>query len=61
LSGRQLLNLARGLLVELPVRALDILEVAPPLDPTGATLFLALQICFETFGVVAGRRPGKGA
>jgi agmatinase len=57
LSGRQLLNLVRGLLEGLPVRALDILEVAPPLDPTEATLFLALQICFETFAVVAGRRP----
>jgi arginase family enzyme len=60
LSGRQLLNLVRGLLERLPVRALDILEVAPPLDPTEATLFLALQICFETFAVVAGRRPGMG-
>jgi arginase family enzyme len=61
LSGRQLLNLVRGLLEKLPVRALDILEVAPPLDPTEATLFLALQICFETFAVVAGRRPGSRA
>jgi agmatinase len=43
LSGRQLLNLVRGLLEGLPVRALDILEVSPPLDPTEATLFLALQ------------------
>jgi agmatinase len=60
LSGRQLLNLVRGLLEGLPVRALDILEVSPPLDPTDATLFLALQICFETFAVVAGRRPGRG-
>ena len=58
LSGRQLLNLVRGLLEGLPVRALDILEVAPPLDPTEATLFLALQICFETFAVVAARQPG---
>ena len=62
LSGRQLLNLVRGLLEGLPVRALDILEVAPPLDPTEATLFLALQICFETFAVVAGRRaPGRAS
>jgi agmatinase len=58
LSGRQLLNLVGGLLEGLPVGALDILEVAPPLDPTGATLFLALQICFETFAAVAGRRTG---
>jgi agmatinase len=56
LSSRQLLDLTRGLLEALPVRAMDIVEVAPPLDPTDATLFLALQVVFETFAVVSRRK-----
>jgi agmatinase len=56
LSSRQLLELTRGLLTRLPVRALDIVEIAPALDPSGITLFLALQIIFETFAVLAEKR-----
>lgn len=59
LSARQLLDLVRGLLETLPVRAMDIVEVAPPLDPTDATLFLALQIVFETLAVLAEKRKPK--
>jgi len=59
LSSRQLLDLTRGLLEKLPVTAMDLVEVAPPLDPTDATVFLALQLAFETFAVLAQRpRPG---
>lgn len=32
---------------------MDIVEIAPPLDPTDATLFLGLQLVFETFAVLA--------
>lgn len=56
LSSRQLLDLTRGLLEALPVRAMDLVEVAPPLDPTEATLFLALQIVFESFAALARKR-----
>jgi agmatinase len=56
LSSRQLLDLTRGLLEALPVRAMDMVEVAPPLDPTDATLFLALQVAFETFAVVSRKK-----
>lgn len=55
LSSRQLLDLTRGLLEALPVEAMDIVEIAPPLDPTDATLFLGLQLVFETFAVRARR------
>lgn len=61
LSSRQLLELVRGLLEALPVRAMDLVEVAPPLDPTDATIFLALQIVFETFAVIARKREGRTA
>jgi len=56
LSSRQLIDLTRGLAQQLPVRAMDIVEIAPPLDPSGITLFLALQIVFETFAVLAEKR-----
>jgi agmatinase len=56
LSSRQLLDLVRGLHETLPVAAMDIVEVSPPLDPTDATLFLALQVIFETFAVLARKR-----
>ena len=59
LSSRELLDLTRGLLETLPVRAMDLVEIAPRLDPTGATLFLALQLVFETFGVLARRRQSE--
>lgn len=61
LSSRQLLDLVRGLLESLPVRAMDVVEVSPPLDPTDATLFLALQVVFETFAVLARKRAGTAS
>lgn len=56
LTSRQLLDLTRGLLEALPVRAMDIVEVSPPLDPSDITLFLALQLAFETFAVLARKQ-----
>jgi agmatinase len=56
LSSRQVLDLTRDLVRTLPVRAMDIVEIAPRLDPTDATLFLALQMIFETFAVLAEKR-----
>jgi len=53
LTSRQLLELTRGLVESLPVGAADLVEVAPRLDPTDATLFLALQIVFETMAALA--------
>jgi agmatinase len=56
LSGRQTIDLVRGLTEALPVKAMDIVEMAPDLDPTGSTLFLALQLVFETFAALAAKR-----
>jgi arginase family enzyme len=41
----------------LPVKAMDLVEVAPSLDPSGATDWLALQVIFETFAALA-RKTG---
>jgi agmatinase len=58
LSSRQLLDLARGLVEVMPITAMDVVEIAPALDPTGATSFLGLQLAFEAFAVLA-RRDGR--
>lgn len=55
-SSRQVIDLVRGLTEALPVRAMDLVEIAPPIDPSGITLALALQIVFETFAVLAAKR-----
>jgi agmatinase len=59
LSSRQMIDLTRGLLQQIPVRAMDLVEVSPPLDPAGITLFLALQIVFEAFAVIAARGTAR--
>jgi arginase family enzyme len=56
LTSRELLDLTRGLVTALPVRAMDIVEVAPPLDPGGVTEWLALQVVFEVFAALAGKK-----
>jgi agmatinase len=59
LSSRRMIDLTRGLVRALPVRAMDLVEISPPLDPADVTLYLALQIVFETFAVLAEKRlPG---
>ena len=55
LTSRQTLDLVRGLVEALPVRAMDLVEIAPALDPTGATLFLGLQLVFEVFACLDRR------
>jgi agmatinase len=49
LSTREVLELLRVVVRELPVRAMDVVEVAPPLDPTDITSFTALKIIYETW------------
>jgi len=35
-------------------------EISPPLDPSGVTLFLGLQVIFEILAVVAEKRQKSG-
>jgi arginase family enzyme len=60
-SSRQVIDLVRGLQEALPVRAMDLVEIAPPIDPSGITLALALQLVFETFAVLAAKRHARPA
>jgi agmatinase len=52
LSTRELLELLRVIFARLPVRALDIVEVAPPLDCADVTSFAAAKVIYEVFGWV---------
>ncbi len=54
LSTRDLLELLRVVFVGLPVRALDIVEVSPPLDHADITAVAALKVIYEVFGWVKG-------
>jgi len=56
LSTRDLLEFLRLVSRDLPVRALDLVEVSPPLDPSDVTSFAAIKIIYEVFGWV---RAGK--
>lgn len=56
LTSRDVLTLIQAL-QGLPLVGLDVVEVAPPLDPSEATVFAALKIIMEFIAVVA---RGKG-
>jgi len=52
LSTRDLLELIRFVFMSLPVRALDVVEVAPPLDHSDITSFAALKAIYEAWGAI---------
>ena len=54
-STRELLELLRVVFARLPVRALDIVEVAPPLDHSDITSMAAIRVIYEAFGWVKQR------
>ncbi len=55
LASREVLTLMHAL-QGLPLVGLDVVEVAPPLDPSEATVFAALKIIMEFIAVVARGR-----
>ena len=56
LTTRDLLELVREVLHRLPVRAMDVVEVAPPLDVSDITSFAALKAIYEAWGVLQERQ-----
>lgn len=61
LTSREVITLIQSL-QGLPLVGLDLVEVAPPLDPSEATVFAALRIIMEFIGVQARERQrAKGA
>lgn len=55
LTSREVLTLIQSM-QGLPLVGLDVVEVAPPLDPSEATVFAALKIIMEFIAVVARGR-----
>lgn len=56
LSTRELLELVRIVFRGLPVRAMDVVEVSPPLDRAGVTCAAALKAVYEAWGVFQEER-----
>jgi len=56
LSTRELMELVKEIITRLPVKAVDIVEVSPPLDSANVTCWAALKVIYEIFGGVAGRK-----
>ena len=54
-SMRELIEFLRVIFANLPVRAMDIVEVSPPLDPSGATVAVAVRLIYEVLGWINGR------
>jgi agmatinase len=53
MSSRELLTLLEGLFTALPIHAMDIVEVSPPLDHSDITSMLAIKIIYEVLGWIA--------
>ena len=56
LATRDLLELVRRVFQELPVRAMDVVEIAPPLDASDITSLAALKVIYEAWGVIQERQ-----
>ncbi len=52
LSSRDLMELVGALINRLPVKAMDLVEVSPPLDHSDITSWAALKIIYELFGAI---------
>jgi agmatinase len=59
LSTRELMELVRKIIANLPVKAADIVEVSPPLDSSNITSWAALKVIYEIFGETKSRKTGK--
>ncbi len=57
LSTRQALELLKIATEQSQLVGLDVVEVSPPFDNGDITIFAALKLIFETWGMVKGRRP----
>lgn len=49
LNNVQLMQFIRNIVKELPIKAMDIVEVSPPLDSNNITSWLALKTIYEVF------------
>ncbi len=57
LSTPELVELLRLLFADLPIVAMDIVEIAPPLDYSDITVTAAIKVLYEIFGWFQQRKP----
>ena len=55
LSTREVIELIREIVSRLPVKAVDIVEVSPPMDHSDITSWAALKIIYELFAALSAR------
>lgn len=58
LSSRRLLNTIRKLVRQLPIKAMDIVEISPPRDVNDITSWAALKLLLEIFSI-KGQKRGR--
>lgn len=60
LSSRELMEIMKFLITELPIVAMDLVEVSPPLDSVNnITSWAALKVLYEVFGKLSNRKIVK--
>ncbi len=59
-TSRECLEFVRLIFSALPVKAMDVVEVSPPLDTADVTSLAALKVIYEVFGLVQ-RQMATGA
>jgi len=59
LTSRDVLTLIKST-QDLPLVGLDVVEIAPPLDPSESTVFAGLKIIMEYIAVIARKKQSKG-
>lgn len=55
LTTREVIELVRAIVTDLPVKGMDLVEVAPPLDHADITSWAALKIIYEVFAALITR------
>lgn len=55
-TTRECLEFLRLIFAELPIKAMDIVEVSPPLDISDVTSLAALKVMYEVFGFVQEKK-----
>jgi len=55
LSTRELVEAVKALVPNLPIKVMDVVEVAPPLDVSDITSWAALKVIYEVFGALSSR------
>jgi agmatinase len=58
-STRELMQLVKAIIKNLPVKAMDIVEVSPPRDSSDITSWAALKIMYEVFGQLSLKKKNK--